>query len=192
MDALNSSWSSNGGKVTDTLYFKPDTNITQAIAGLLHINPKEDQNLAREDNKRATLAEQRRQDFDVIFLFAQPDMARQIVPSLRFYYAGNVPVFSISSIYSGRPNPVKDRDLNCVTFCEIPWIIQMAHSTDASPAQYDRLYAIGRDAYLLSQSLQRLNAMPNFPIYGATGALNITQQQIHQRLPWVTMHGGRI
>ena len=118
-------------------------------------------------------------------------MARQIVPLLRFYYAGNVPIYSISAVYSGHPNPVKDKDLNGVTFCEIPWIIQMSH-TEGSPGQYDRLYAIGRDAYLLSQSLPRLNSMPNFPIYGATGALDMDQQRIHQRLPWVTMHGGRI
>lgn len=191
-DALNSSWKSNGGSITDTLYFTKQSNLTQDIAALLHINPKEDQALTREDNTKSVLAEQRRHDFDVIFLFAQPEMARQIVPLLRFYYAGNVPIYSISAVYSGHPNPVKDKDLNGVTFCETPWLIQMAHSSSGSPGQYDRLYAIGRDAYLLSQSIPRLNALPNFPIYGATGALDMDQQRIHQRLPWVTMHGGRI
>ncbi len=189
--ALSSSWKSKDGDIMDTLYFTKQSNLTTSIAALMHINPKEDQDLTREDNSKSVLAEQRRKDFDVIFLFAQPEMARQIVPLLRFYYAGNVPVYSISAIYSGHPNPLKDRDLNGVTFCETPWLIQMAHSA-GSPAQYDRLYAIGRDAYLLSQSMPRLSALPNFPIYGATGALDMDQQRIHQRLPWVTMHGGRI
>lgn len=192
VETLNSQWKSDGGTIVDSLYFTKQSNLTQDIATLLHINPKEDQDLTREDNSKSVLSEQRRQDFDVIFLFAQPDMARQIVPLLRFYYAGNVPVYSISTIYSGHPNPVKDKDLNGVTFCEIPWLIQMAHSSSGSPGQYDRLYAIGRDAYLLSQSLPRLSLLPNFPIYGATGALDMTQQRIYQRLPWVTMHGGRI
>ncbi|HVY53661.1 MAG TPA: penicillin-binding protein activator, partial [Gammaproteobacteria bacterium] len=62
----------------------------------------------------------------------------------------------------------------------------------ATPDQYNRLYAIGRDAYLLSQSLTRLNTLPNFPIYGATGALSLEQQQVHQRLPWVTIRDGQI
>ncbi len=191
-DALNSQWKSDGGTTVDSLYFTKQSNLTQEIATLLHINPKEDQALTREDNSKATLSEQRRQDFDVIFLFAQPNMARQIVPLLRFYYAGNVPVYSISSIYSGHPNPIKDKDLNGVTFCETPWLIQMARSPSSNPAQYDRLYAIGRAAYLLSQSLPRLSMLPNFPIYGATGALDMNQQRISQRLPWVTIHGGRI
>jgi len=192
MDALNSSWKANGGTITDTLYFSKQTNLTQAIASLLHINPKEDQALMRENNNRATLAQQRRQDFDVIFVFAQPDSARQIVPLLRYYYIGNVPIYSISTIYSGYPNPLRDKDLDGVTFSELPWIIQMAHSSSNTPGQCDHLYAIGRDAYLLSQSLPRLNALPNFPIYGATGALSMNQQKISQRLPVVTMHDGRI
>ncbi|HSW70861.1 MAG TPA: penicillin-binding protein activator [Gammaproteobacteria bacterium] len=191
VDALNSEWKGNGGNIMDTLYFTKQSNLTQDIASLLHINTKEDQALTRENNSKAILSEQRRHDFNVIFLFAQPETARQIVPLLRFYYAGNVPIYSISTIYSGRPNPIKDKDLNGVTFCELPWIIQMSH-TSGNPGQYDRLYAIGRDAYLLSQALPRLNLMPNFPIYGATGALDMDQQRIHQRLPWITIHGGRI
>lgn len=189
--ALNSRWKDQGGTIIDSLYFSKQSDLTTSIAALLHINPKEDRELTREDNTKSVLTEQRRKDFDVIFLFAQPDMGRQIVPLLRFYYAGNVPVYSISAIYSGRPNPIKDRDLNGVTFCELPWLIQMSHSS-GNPAQYDRLYAIGRDAYLLSQSMPRLSALRNFPIYGATGALDMDQQRIHQRLPWVTMRGGRI
>jgi outer membrane PBP1 activator LpoA protein len=190
--ACSSQWQSAGGQVTDSLYFTSRSNLTQDIATLLQINTQEDARLARKDNSKTVLAEQRRHDFDVIFIFAQPDMGRQIVPLLRFYYAGNVPLYSISAIYSGRPNPGKDRDLNGVTFSEIPWIIQVAHSGTSSPGQYDRLYAIGRDAYLLSQALPRLDALPNFPIYGATGALDMDQQQIHQRLPWVTMRDGQI
>lgn len=191
-DALKAEWQGAGGKITDSLYFTANANLTSDVANLLHVNPKKDTELTRKDNSKAVLAEQRRQDFDVIFVFAQPDTGRQIVPLLRFYYAGNVPVYSISSIYSGRPNPGKDRDLNGVTFSEIPWIIEKAHAGAATPVQYDRLYAIGRDAYLLSQALPRLNSMPNFPVYGATGALELSQQQIHQRLPAVKMHGGQI
>ena len=33
------------------------------------------------------LEQQRRQDFDVIFLLTQPERAREIVPLLKYYYA---------------------------------------------------------------------------------------------------------
>lgn len=191
-EALKSEWQSEGGTVSDSLYFNSQTNLTQEIAQLLHINPKADRALMHKENNKSALANQRRQDFDVIFIFAQPDMGRQIVPLLRFYYADNVPLYSISAIYSGRPNPAKDKDLNGITFCETPWLIQQAHQPSDSPEQFDRLYALGRDAYVLSQSLPRANTLSNFPIYGTTGALSMEQQQVHQRLPWVTMHNGQI
>jgi len=191
-EAATANWQSLGGTVSDSLYFNKQTNLTHVIASLLHVNPKADRALMREENKKSVLSEQRRQDFDVIFLFAQPNMARQIVPLLRFYYANNVPIYSISTIYSGRPNPSKDRDLDGVTFPVTPWVKRMAGASSSNPNLHDNLYAIGRDAYLLSQALPRLSLLPNFPVYGSTGALSLNQQRIHQRLPWVKMHGGTI
>lgn len=191
-DALSAQWQSSGGKMVESFYFTGQSDLTRDIANLLHVNPQEDQVLSRNGTNKATLAEQRRQDIDVIFIFAQPDLGRQIIPLLRFYYAGNIPFYSISAIYSGRPNPAKDKDLDGVTFTEIPWLIQLAENPAATPEQFERLYAVGRDAYLLSQTLPRLTALPAFPMYGATGALEIDHQQIHQRLPVIKMHDGHI
>lgn len=188
--ALN--WENLGGNIADRLYFGTQFNLTKNIADLLHVNPKTDRELMKQDNKKSVLTEQRRQDFDVIFLFAQPDTARQIVPLLSYYYASKIPIYSISTIYSGRPNPQKDKDLEGVNFSLTPWALQNAHASTIARGTQDNLYAVGQDAYLLSQTLTRLNLLPNFPIYGATGVLSANEQQIHQRLPWVTMHGGLI
>ncbi len=181
-------YQSLGGHITDTLYYTPSTNISQAIAALLHIDTKADREKMQDDNNKKTLEEQRRQDFDVVFLVAEPQMARQIVPTLKYYYADKVPVVASSAIYTGSPDPQKDADLNGVYFCDIPWVLKSTHGSDQ---QTNRLYAVGIDSYTISNNIPRLNQLPNFPIYGTTGALTLTaKHQVYRRLPWMQMHAG--
>lgn len=172
-------WIALGGSISDTYYFTPQTDLTKGIANLLQVNATNNSH------------QERRQDFDAIFLLTPPQSARQILPLLKFYYAGRVPVYSTSVIYSGRPTPEKDLDLNGVNFSDIPWTLEMAKNGGAQ-SHFNRLYAVGRDAYLLSGEINRLSILPNFPIYGATGALTLTsQQQIYRRLAWTQMRDGR-
>jgi outer membrane PBP1 activator LpoA protein len=179
---LTSNWQALGGTVTDTLYFDTNMDFNQSIPRLLHVNSNADH----------SAPQQRRQDFDVIFLLASPQTARQIVPLLKYYYADKVPIYSTSVIYSGKPSPQNDSDLNGVTFSDMPWTLQMANKPASGGSHSNRLYAVGRDAYLLSNEILRLKTLPNFPIYGATGALTLTpKQQIYRRLAWVQMRNGR-
>ncbi len=185
---LVTNWSALGGSVADTFYFTPQMDLNQSIATLLHANTNNDR------NAKVPAEQQRRQDFDTIFLLASPQSARQIVPLLKYYYADKTPIFSTSAIYSGSPEPQRDSDLNGVTFSDTPWTLQMANSKGSagSDSRFNRLYAVGRDAYLLSNQMARFSKLPNFPIYGATGALTLTpQQQIYRRLAWVQMRNGR-
>jgi len=184
--AFISRWRALGGSIQDTWYFRPRiTDFNQEVAHLLQVDPQADRKLMQKDNNKTTLEKQRRRDFDVIFLFAQPEFARAIVPLLRYYYADNIPVYATSAVYTGQPNPAKDMDLNGVTVCDLPWTLQAKGD--------NRLYALGRDAYLISQSFTRLTQLPQFPLYGATGALTLTsKQQIHRRLPCNTVRAGMI
>ena len=186
--ALVSRWQANGGTVAETYYFAANADLTQDVATLLHVDTKSDTAKTREHKTKDVLEQQRRHDFDVIFLLAQPAKARQIAPLLKFYYVENIPIYATSSIYEGKPQPTKDTDLNGVYFCDIPWTLL---SLSKGSVHADRLYAVGRDAYLLSHELPRLMQLPNFPIYGATGALTLnSQHQIYRRLPWTKMHDG--
>lgn len=182
--AFSNRWHALGGRTIDSWYFAKQADYNQDIARLMHIDLQTDKALTAQKSDRDALEKQRRQDFDVVILFAQPDEGRSIVPLLRYYYVTNVPIYSTSAIYSGTPNAVKDVDLNGVIICDIPW------SRGGSP---DRLYAVGKDAYLLSLLLQRLTVLPNFPIYGTTGALTLgSNQQIRRRLPCVPVRNGLI
>src|SRR3990167_165709 len=180
--ALSKQWQSNGGSIQQTWYFTSQTNFTTDIATLLHVNRETDQALMKKKSNRAMLEQQRRQDLDVIFLLASPSTARQIVPLLRYYYADKIPIYATSETYSGQANPAADADLNVVTICGTPWTLR---------GKQTPLYALGRDAYLLSHELPRLALLPNFPIYGTTGALTVKSQEVHRRLPCVTIQNGQ-
>jgi hypothetical protein len=181
--SLISRWGSVGGSVVDTLYFSGNSNLAEDIPRLLHINPQQDRSNMQQDNNKTLLEKQRRQDFDVIFLLAPSDTAREIVPLLKYYYAAKIPIYATSIIYSGTPAPQKDVDLNGVIFCDIPWVLS-GHSGN-------RLSAVGHDSYIISNELPILTTLPNFPIYAATGALTLTSKhQIYRRLPWAQIHEG--
>lgn len=191
--AFSTRWQTLGGSVQETMYFDDKSDLNQNIANLLHVNPKADKQLRKHEHSKTALEAQRRQDVDVIFLFTQPQQARLIVPLLKYYYAGKLPIYATSSVYAGKPNPTKDVDLNGIIVCDIPWNMHVAQQGTENQIQADRMYAVGQDAYILSETLQRLKHMPDFPIYGYTGALTLSStQQIHRRLPCTVVHDGHL
>lgn len=181
---LSSRWQADGGSIQDTLYVSPQENVNQVVSQLFHFNPNMKKDITQQQNGQ-NLAQQGRRDFDVIFLLTPPQQARQIVPLIKYYYVNKVAIYSTSIIYSGSPS-AQDVDLNGVIFADTPWTVFSSGGQSVS-----RLYAVGRDAYTLSHELPRMLELPNFPIYGATGALTLnSQHQIYRRLPWTTIRDG--
>lgn len=184
--AFSQRWKDDGGSLQDEWQYNPKEKekYNAQIARLLKIDNEE----LNKDEDGGMLSQQRRQDFDVVILFAQPQDARIIVPLLRYYYVNNIPIFSTSAVYSGKPNPIKDVDLNGIIVCDIPWKLQ--DSQQGTPI-HDRLFAVGQDAYKITQSLTRLTQINNFPLYGTTGSLMIaSDQKIHRRLPCTMVRDG--
>lgn len=183
-------WLQNGGTITDSLQYANDAHFDQDIMKLLHVNESSAHAIAKK-NQSADTQQQRRNDFDVIFLFAKPKEARTIVPLLRFYYANHIPIYASSNIDVKNNDADSKMDFNDVIVCNTPWSIQALNKTGEQNNNQDPLYAVGQDAYLLSQSLTKLVNLPHFPIYGASGALTLSaQNQIHRRLPCMVIKNG--
>lgn len=151
----------------------------------------------------------RRQDIDAIFFVtATPAQARQMVPLLKFYYASDLPIYSISTVYSGVSRPDLDQDINDVYFCDIPWVVKSPDSFNSnlraiynkiiattswydSFAKYSKFYALGIDAYNLAIGLNDLLDAPQRGIEGASGTLYLdSRNHIYRELQWVQMKGG--
>lgn len=142
----------------------------------------------------------RRQDIDFVFLAADAKSGRLIKSQLEFHYAGDLPVYSTSVVYSmdGR----SDDDLNGVMFAETPWLVAPPAWIADFPALYGefwpaqkrltRLHAMGYDAYHLVGGLYPDRAGPMDEIIGATGTLYLDPDgRIHRRLAWARFERGR-
>ncbi|MCH9744383.1 MAG: penicillin-binding protein activator [Gammaproteobacteria bacterium] len=208
-DTLNAEWTALGGRVVTKLSFVSQQSLADQIQQTLHIdNANLDyKNLRRILGEKVRFFPRRRQDIDVVFLAAQPLFARQIKPLLNFYYAGGIPVYAISPVYSGRPNPIRNRDLNGVYFYDIPWVLQPNQLTpnylmsiknnikQIWPGSYrnnSKLYALGVDAYDIISKLNQMSLLPQFGVPGATGTLFLdTQNHIYRQLVWARFKKGR-
>lgn len=187
---LSDQWQKTGGQVTDILFFTQQEKLSNDIARFLQVKqttPDEDK------DKNIPIEQKRRQDFNVIFLLATPADARQIMPLLRYDYLLNVPVFATSTIYSGKPDPTADNDLNGVYFCETPWILHAStmHQLNINPSYFSRLYAVGRDSWLITTQMDSLIASSTFTLTGDTGSLTLLpDQRIYRRPIWAEFING--
>jgi outer membrane PBP1 activator LpoA protein len=200
-DSFASEWERLGGEVVSSIDYRD--NFTDAISRMLEL----DQSNARHRRlnellrKQTQFAPRRRQDVDFLYLVAQPAPARQIVPSLAYLYAGNIPVYASQDVHSGVARPVEDRDLNGVTFPESPWLLgqidtSVVRSRELFPqvnAQTLRLQAFGIDAFRLYPRLPLLAANANATIPGASGLLRLgAQQNIIRQLSWASIQDGMV
>lgn len=141
----------------------------------------------------------RRQDVDFVFLAADAKAGRLIKSQLKFHYAGELPVYATSFIYSmdGR----SDSDLNDVMFADAPWIVSPPAWIADYPAIYDefwpaerrlsRLHAMGYDAYHLVGALFNARETPMEEVVGATGRLFLTSDgRVHRKLAWARFERG--
>ena len=183
--AFNRTWRHQGGTVVGQLSFKPRDNLNIALKNLLQV--KTDIPQIDEDNEDDdTPPVYRRQDVDMIFLSTSAKKARQIIPLLRFYYAGDIPVYATSMIYAGTPNPQANRDLEGVIFCDMPWVLNSTRLQKRSSMSLPRLYALGADAYFIATHLHQgyINTQ------GHTGYLQLKHQHIKRQLNFAIFQRG--
>ncbi len=191
-------WQTYSGNLLDTISYTPKENLKAMVANFLHITQSyiRRNTLQKVIGERVKFSARRRQDIDFIFLNALPQQARQIMPLLRFYYAGNIPVFSTSQIYNGMPDPQRDRDLDGIQFPIMPWAINPSSNAKklhqqakalwpANFKHYSLLYAFGIDAYTLMIRMNQLQAFPKFGLIANTGTLFIQpDRRIYRQLEW--------
>ncbi|VAW58795.1 hypothetical protein MNBD_GAMMA11-2712 [hydrothermal vent metagenome] len=190
-----------GGHVVSEQNYIPDKNdFKQPIQRMLNI----DQSYARYRSIRNVIGGSvkftpyRRQDVDMIFLAATPKDARQLKPQFKFHYAGEIPVYSTSHVFTGKINKQADRDIDELFFCDMPWILNPPNKFKRSlidhwPEQqrYTRFFALGIDAYNLIPFLGRLQGKSYERFSGQTGNLFLDPlNRIHRELLWAQFKRG--
>lgn len=131
---------------------------------------------------------------DMVFLAVDAGRARVIRPQV-----SGLPAYGTSQINPGAGGATGLTDLSDVRFIDMPWVLQPDHpavmvygsgSTHA-PDDFERLYALGIDAFRVSESL--LAGKRDIEIDGVTGQLALSADgQIKRLLPIALIVGGQM
>jgi uncharacterized protein len=189
-----------GGIVsTEASYADNPTATTRTLLGIGQSETRA-RALRRYTGTEIEFEPRRRQDIDLVFLVANPLQARQMKPALNFHYASDLPVFATSHIYAGSPAPDRDTDLNGIRFVEMPWLLEEGsalhqQSSEAWPdghGRFEKLFAMGVDAYRLHARLMMLDSVPDSFLPGVTGQLSMDENRVLvRRLNWAWFRRGQ-
>jgi len=198
-------WRHLGGLVVSQGSYTAGSNTyVQPVENLLNITESRarEQRLQKLLQMRLAFTARRRRDIGFVFLVADAPDGRLIKPQLDYDHANTLPIYSTSSVFTGRPDPVYDRDLDGVMFGDMPWMLvgngtmaqlratlARAHSYDFSSLA--RLYAFGADAEGLVGRLDRLSLGGGGRYNGLTGALSVKRNDVIRRqLVWAQFRAG--
>ncbi|MCC6207764.1 MAG: penicillin-binding protein activator [Gammaproteobacteria bacterium] len=204
LQSFTDDWTQHGGVLLETQRYPADNNDFSAqIEPLLDLDESMRRRQALEKVLQSTVKfePRRRQDADVIFMAAFPRQGRLIRPQLKFHYAGDLPVYSTSHVFSGVRNQNADRDMDDVIFCDIPWVLtedsgnalkaRVARLWPESFQQYTRFYALGIDAYNIIPYLNNLRQFRYEQYSGETGLLQLGDtNRVFRQLQWARFSNG--
>jgi hypothetical protein len=203
--AFTDRWESLGGVVAEGQPYEPaESDHSGAIKGLLNIDDSMRRHAQLENAIKTNLAfePRRRQDASFVFMAADAQQGRLLHPQISFHRALDLPVYATSSIFSGKPDPIYDADLNGIIFGDMPWMISKderitvlrATLQDGWPGQHtqlDRLFALGMDAYRIMPQLNHLLNDPLTRVNGASGGITVDRGgRVHRQLIWAKFENG--
>jgi hypothetical protein len=121
---------------------------------------------------------------DMIFVACDPQRAR----FLRAFADRDTPFYGTSQLYAVRGDAMVNSDLEGVRFLDMPWMVQPDHPAvmvyprpSGASNEQERFYALGIDAYRVSQAL--LDAPPPSvnSLDGVTGRIDLSGGQTLER-----------
>ncbi|MDB6444615.1 penicillin-binding protein activator [Pseudomonas sp. 21TX0197] len=203
LKAFSQDWQANGGTIVAIERVDQPVQLAQQIADMFQLRQSEARAKSLQSTVGTTVAAQpsRRQDIEFIFLASTPQQAQQIKPTLNFQYAGDVPVYATSQVFSASGDQNQYNDMNGIRFCETPWLLdandplrkQVTAQWPQAGGSLGRLYAMGADAYRLAPRLGQLKTLPDSRIEGLSGSLAVSQsQRIQRQLPWAEFVNGQV
>jgi outer membrane PBP1 activator LpoA protein len=112
---------------------------------------------------------------DMVFIAGDADNVKRV----RSYTKASLPVFATSQVFHGQLIRGERREMRGVRFVDMPWLLQPDHPAVAvypqpkKPLGFDlqRFYALGIDAYRITQQLLVDGEPLRQPLDGVTGRL---------------------
>jgi outer membrane PBP1 activator LpoA protein len=199
--ALRERWTSLGGTIASSATYSAYEDYSPAVKSTLSLDASEQRgrDLAAVMGTEVEFTPRRRQDTDIVFILCRSGAeARSIKPLLAFHYAGDIPIFAISSIYNGIPDE-RNQDLDGVHLVETPWLLganpelRVAIAAGDVGGDYTQLNALGADAFIVQSGFSRLQSGPDALYRGNTGLLSMDPNlRIKRKLSAAKFDGGTL
>lgn len=198
--AFSTVFERGGGSISASAHFDPTTSDHSAmLTQVLKIDEsrQRERDLQSRLGIRLVFEPIRREDFDVIFMAANPAQGRELKPLLRFHNAGDIPVYAMSRIFSGKVERGSDQDLNGVIFATTPWQLETSRNVATNleslrGGAFENLYALGQDAWHLLPWLPLMQKDPDLWFPGRTGSLRLLANgNIFRQPAWAQISAGR-
>jgi len=206
LEAFKENWEALGGSIIESQHYpSKDNDFSKQLRELLNINlsQKRVKALRRLVDTKLEFEPRRRKDADFVFLAAFPRQARLIRPQLKFHFAGALPVYATSHIFSGKKNRQDDRDIDGIIFPDMPWVLNSKNNNIRSlkntinqlwpdnANQYSRFFALGIDAFNIIPRLNFMSTYQHEQFAGVTGLLRFTDEnRIFRQLQWARFKNG--
>lgn len=191
-------------KIVSNIEFnnKPKERET-AVKKLLLIDESQNRKklLERALKEKVSSIDRPRQDLDYLYFVGHLADAKQIRPSLDYYYANNknIPILASHSINNKTPDKsTKKEDIERILFTEAPALTrpnkllgQISHKVSKNILK--RLQAMGADAYLLANRYWVFHKLPHAKISASTGLITLDKLGIFRKRPELVMYrSGRL
>ena len=170
--AFTEEWQKLGGVIVRQLLFTGEQNSLMTLKQAVEIS-----------------------EADMIFLALEARNARLVRP----YIDLNVGIYGTSQIFSGNGRGTLNLDLNGIRFVDMPWLLQFDHPAvmiyprpkNAVIVDLERLYALGIDAFRISQDLSSIGSHSDYSLDGVTGqiSLNSDHQFVRELTPAIFYQG---
>lgn len=205
LSAFRDHWQRLGGTLAAAEAYQEDQgDHSNAIKRLLNIHLSEARkaDVERRTGLKLKFEPRARQDLDFVFLAADAKRARLLKPQLSFFHAARLPVYATSLVYTGRPDPLHDVDLDGIAFPDMPWILLeegpvrqlrdgLQHDWPYAHSDLDRLYALGLDSYAVLPHLHRLGSDAGARFSGVTSFLSVDAAgRMQRQLVWARFTRG--
>lgn len=201
-DSFTQAWEELGGQTLSHYTYKNngDYNTSASEALLVNASFKRANSLTRLLGERVDYTPRRRNDADMVFVAGSPSQGRQLKPALDFYFAYNLPVYTVSTMFSGQRDSVQDRDLNDVRIPLMPWFVSRSsnlktsiqNTWKTSKGPLTPLYALGSDIWRIYPRLEQMSKSEGAELFGATGILTIPpNREVKRELSWQYFRNGR-
>ena len=199
-------WLFQTGKEIETIAFKNKSKLGVAVKNLLDVNYSEQRvrEMKRLFGTHLKTESRSRNDIDAIYVIANSQQTRLIKP----FFDTNVsvfnkllPIYASSRSYLIGESRSQKRDLNGLSFTEMPWLVQDTNEEATSiyqqvsedQTQLKKLFAFGYDAKYLIPLLKQLQTLSGLEVAGLTGKLSLTDHNTIKRyLDWSRYQQGKI